>query len=93
MRSPGFEPGIASLEGLCPNQLDDDRSNLLSDEKPLLLRFRSYSFWPIVSMLSVLFRVRLFCTYSGIACYSNLSFLIVGSGSGIASYSAVSKLF
>jgi hypothetical protein len=25
VRSPGFEPGIASLEGLCPNQLDDDR--------------------------------------------------------------------
>ena len=27
VRSPGFEPGIASLEGLCPNQLDDDRSS------------------------------------------------------------------
>jgi hypothetical protein len=25
VRSPGFEPGITSLEGLRPNQLDDDR--------------------------------------------------------------------
>jgi hypothetical protein len=30
VRSPGFEPGIASLEGLCPNQLDDDRLTLFS---------------------------------------------------------------
>ena len=30
VRSTGFEPVIASLEGLCPNQLDDDRSGIHS---------------------------------------------------------------
>jgi len=32
------------LEGLCPNQLDDDRTDLFSDDKSLLLRFRSIAF-------------------------------------------------